>query len=329
MLGQMTSVMDNIAALGELTRVGSALAQSQLQPTQPAPTTGGSAQPAAPSAEGQTPPPGAGTPGAPTNSEPARELVGALTEVLRSSTPGDSRLQQTVDRLHNLVGNAPAGSGSANSANQQLAQHPVIQQLQSNMAALQSTVESHGQQIGTITTTLASAAEDSRATREMMERMMGMPQRPPATPQRLGPRPLQTAPSPGEPAAPGGLGGPGGGLAPGGSAEGTLVKPQMTVADHDHALAILGVGGTRQNMTQLSQEISSSEGAVMPCAEWWTQVARCKGLAQWQTKLQSLGMTASAQGTASSFTKVGQLIYSKVQRDGTWSDTDLQTITLS
>eukprot|EP00959_Pyramimonas_sp_CCMP1952_P366491 7675924-Pyramimonas_sp.AAC.1 len=67
----------------------------------------------------------------------------------------------------------------------------------------------------------------------------------------------------------------------------------------------------------------------MPFSEWWTQVARCKGLVQWQTKLASLGMPAGSQAMTSSFSKVGQLIYSRIQHDGSWSDTDLQTITLS
>ncbi|CAK0795968.1 unnamed protein product, partial [Prorocentrum cordatum] len=223
----------------------------------------------------------------------------------------DSRLQQTAERLHNLVGNPSTSNGSI-AGNSQLAQHPVIRQLQSNMATLQSTVDAHGQQIGAINTTLASAAEDSRATREMMERMMAMPHRPPVTPQRGPPRPPALAPS--SLAAPGG--GPAGlETAAATDEKGPLVKPQMTVADHEHALAILGIGARRQNMTQLGQEVASTEGAMMPFSEWWTQVARCKRHSQWQTELQAMGLPADNQASAS--------------HDGTWSDTDLQTITLS
>eukprot|EP00959_Pyramimonas_sp_CCMP1952_P175546 3668438-Pyramimonas_sp.AAC.1 len=67
----------------------------------------------------------------------------------------------------------------------------------------------------------------------------------------------------------------------------------------------------------------------MPYSEWWTQIARCKGIAQWQTKLQAIGLPEGNPTAASSFNKIGQIIYSKIQHDGTWSDTDLQTITLS
>eukprot|EP00959_Pyramimonas_sp_CCMP1952_P318190 6658440-Pyramimonas_sp.AAC.1 len=95
MLGQMTSVMDNVAALGELTRLGNALAQSQQQPTVPTPGCSGVTAQPPPAAPAQTT-------GVSTTSEPARELVGALTDVFRSSVPGDARLQQTVDRLHRL-----------------------------------------------------------------------------------------------------------------------------------------------------------------------------------------------------------------------------------
>eukprot|EP00959_Pyramimonas_sp_CCMP1952_P026430 554532-Pyramimonas_sp.AAC.1 len=65
------------------------------------------------------------------------------------------------------------------------------------------------------------------------------------------------------------------------------MAPQMTVTDHDHAIDILGVGPQRQTMIQLSQEISSSTCATMPHSAWWAQISRCKGLAQWQTKLQT------------------------------------------
>eukprot|EP00959_Pyramimonas_sp_CCMP1952_P003626 76652-Pyramimonas_sp.AAC.1 len=72
----MTSAMDNIAALGELTRVGAALAQTQQQPNVPPPV----ATPPGPQGGSQ----GTGTPSPTTASgaEPARELVGAITNAL-------------------------------------------------------------------------------------------------------------------------------------------------------------------------------------------------------------------------------------------------------
>eukprot|EP00959_Pyramimonas_sp_CCMP1952_P370762 7765108-Pyramimonas_sp.AAC.1 len=82
-----------------------------------------------------------------------------------------------------------------------------------------------------------------------------------------------------------------------------LMAPQMAVTDHDHAIDILGVGPQRQNMIQLSQEISSSTCATMPYSAWWAQIPRCKGLAQWQTKLQTLGVPPAEAQAASSFSK--------------------------
>ncbi|CAK0903035.1 unnamed protein product [Prorocentrum cordatum] len=215
----MTSVMDNIAALGGLTRAGNALAQTRQQLAPPAANRG--------------PPPAASpaTLGGPT--EPARELVGALTEVIRSSSPGDSRLQQAIARPRDLVGIATptaaataAGStaGAAPSSNP-LAANPIIQQLQNDVATLQSTVGTHGLQISTI------------------------------------------------------------------------------------------------------NEISAATTAPMPCEAWWSQIARCKGISQWQVKLQSLGMPASDTAGASSSSKIGQIVYSRLQYDGSWSEADLQAIT--
>ena len=106
MLGQMTSVMDNIAALGELTRVGAALSQVQ-QPVQ-AGAGPPQAAPAAP-APGVAPPPA--SPSTPGVSEPARDLARALTDVLSCrrtpprGTPGSSRRSTacTASRARGLL----------------------------------------------------------------------------------------------------------------------------------------------------------------------------------------------------------------------------------
>eukprot|EP00959_Pyramimonas_sp_CCMP1952_P452172 9466118-Pyramimonas_sp.AAC.1 len=73
---------------------------------------------------------------------------------------------------------------------------------------MQATVDQHGQQISSLNSTLSSTAEDSRATREMMERMLGMPR---GGALLTPPRPLRQAASPlgpGPPAAPAGAAGP-------------------------------------------------------------------------------------------------------------------------
>ena len=77
--------------------------------------------------------------------------------------------------MHSLAGSAsasPTPPSGKTGAGAGLDQNPVIQHIQANIASTQATIAVHGRQIGTINATLSSAAEDSRATREMMERMM-------------------------------------------------------------------------------------------------------------------------------------------------------------
>eukprot|EP00959_Pyramimonas_sp_CCMP1952_P101322 2119649-Pyramimonas_sp.AAC.1 len=81
-------------------------------------------------------------------------------------------------------------------------------------------------------------------------------------------------------------------------------------------------------MVQLAQEIATADGATLPFAEWWAQVSRCKSVGQWATKLQALGMPQTEIASASSFNKVGQKIYAHLLRDGSWADTDQQSIVL-
>ena len=105
-----------------------------------------------------------------------------------------------------------------------------------------------------------------------------------------------------------------------------LFGTMINVATHTSALEMLGVGASRSNMTQLSQEITSADGATLPFSEWWAQVSRCKSVGQWGTKLQSFGMPQSEIANVSSFNKVGQNIYARLMRDGSWADSDQQNV---
>ena len=102
----------------------------------------------------------------------------------------------------------------------------------------------------------------------------------------------------------------------------------VNAATHSSALDMLAIGASRANMTQLSQEIASADGAAFPFSEWWTQVSRCKSVSQWSTKLQTFGMPQSEGPTVSSFNKVGQKIYARLMRDGSWADSDQQNIVI-
>ena len=66
----------------------------------------------------------------------------------------------------------------------------------------------------------------------------------------------------------------------------------------------------------------------MPRSEWWAQVQTCTRLSQWLGELAALGMPQGDLSATSSYNKVGQLQFSRVQNDGSWSDADLQQIAL-
>ena len=150
---------------------------------------------------------------------------------------------------------------------------------------------------------------------------MGVPSRRrdmPSTP----PRPLRQAPSPGAPGPP-----PAAEAAAAGDTI-PLFGTTVNAATHSSALDLLGVGASRANMVQLSQEIASGEGAALPFSEWWAQISRCKSVSQWSTKLQALGMPQAEGPSISSFSKVGQKIYARLMRDGSWADSDQQNIVI-
>eukprot|EP00959_Pyramimonas_sp_CCMP1952_P226319 4732028-Pyramimonas_sp.AAC.1 len=82
-------------------------------------------------------------------------------------------------------------------------------------------------------------------------------------------------------------------------------------------------------MQDLTTTLKSPEGTQMAYGEWWGHIKPCKGLAQWKTKLTTIGAPASTISSISNFKDVGELIYSHILEDGTWHESTLQEIKLN
>eukprot|EP00959_Pyramimonas_sp_CCMP1952_P331762 6947042-Pyramimonas_sp.AAC.1 len=122
--------MENIGALGEMSRLGAILSNQQQGPTS-GPTA--------------TAPGTAATPAAtPTTPTPATELANALTQILEGDgsqrASQVTRVQQTVNRLQGLVFTRPMGS---NNFDEQLEQSEAIRELRASLATMSDTVATH------------------------------------------------------------------------------------------------------------------------------------------------------------------------------------------
>ncbi|CAK0884809.1 unnamed protein product [Prorocentrum cordatum] len=94
-------------------------------------------------------------------------------------------------------------------------------------------------------------------------------------------------------------------------------------------IGAIGVGAVRNDMQDLTTTLQEPAGTKIAFGEWWGHIKPCKGLAQWKTKLTSLGAPPETIKTIGAFKDVGELIYSHLAEDGSWNAEAMQTIKIT
>ena len=70
-----------------------------------------------------------------------------------------------------------------------------------------------------------------------------------------------------------------------------LLGPMVTSEVHCDVLGLLGISAERREMEALTSSYGADGVDAYPFLAWWEKVSRMKGIAQWQSKLASLGST--------------------------------------
>ena len=201
-------------------------------------------------------------------SSPAKELVQALTSVVRpaaAAAPNDTRLEGTVKRLAEFALPGSGQHGDSSSSD------PEVKRLRADLDALSSRVDAQSKDISEIKNTSAESQAACMETKHMMAKLLDKFE--------------SVRPSGND---------RGGGAAPAAAAEPGEAVPffqrQVTVIVHTGAAAMLGVSGNAQYKSMKAD--FPKEG--IPFATWWEAVSKVKSLDQWRKKVVNLGGDSNA-----------------------------------
>ena len=104
------------------------------------------------------------------------------------------------------------------------------------------------------------------------------------------------------------------------------LAPDVDESIHDAVLPLIGVGKSREDMQALCKLVK--EQGQVAFKEWWLVVQRTKSVAQWRTKLLSLGAKDAMCGSgleAATMQDVGDVLYSHLNKTGQLSMVSLQS----
>ena len=100
-----------------------------------------------------------------------------------------------------------------------------------------------------------------------------------------------------------------------------LLSQIVDKEQHKSVCELLNLRANKQ-----TQELYASLGAAgLPYRDWWPRIAELRSTAQWQNKLQALGMPAEQVDSADK-DQVGTYLFQHFDSDGTYHEDPLQTL---
>jgi len=247
------------------------------------------------------------------DSAQATELAGALCSVLsrgRGSGGPDSRLTASVKRLSNLAGleDDPAD------LDVRISELPSFKKLRQQMegvngelAGQRAELAAQRSELSSIKSAVVDTASGMQEMKAMMAECLRGREAPRGGPPPRGPGPGVLGIQPQDPPAATAVRVP-------------MLQKHVSQDIHDNMLPVLGIGTTRRDMVEL--RATMDEGNITFEA-WWAAVGKCKGIALWKGKIETLSGGSHAVNGLTIET-VGQAVFRHVDSDGEWSPVPLQ-----
>ena len=178
-----------------------------------------------------------------------------------------------------------------------------IQRLKENLGKLEQKVDVQSSEIADIRKSVESAeksaatcAQEARATRNMMEKMMNKFERTPPQGMTAADTPTNSSTKP-------------------------LMPVLVTAAEHDSLCAALGVGVRNGTKPKALRDRLGEEGLAFE--EWWNDVYKNKTEEQWRKKLKCIGFPEHLYENATQ-EQIGDLLFQHVDEDCAYSERPLE-----